>query len=687
TTAGSSPSAAPLAKSPYRPEIDGLRAFAVIAVIINHFNKDLLPSGYLGVDIFFVISGYVITSSLANHRSESFGDFFLGFYARRVKRLVPALVVFVLFTSLLLCFFNPEPGISLGVGRRALFGASNINLFRASTDYFATSTELNPFTHTWSLGVEEQFYILFPLLIWFTGFGRIASNGARNLFLTTLCLSALSLTGFIYLYQFNEPAAYFLMPARIWELGAGCLLFMGLQHPSTFLRHLEKLNPLLITLAMAGALFIPRESGLVATIVIVTLSLLLIASLQAGRQGYSLFTQRWIVYIGLISYSLYLWHWGVLCISRWTIGIHWWSWPFQLALMLALAIGSYRYVETPLRRAEWSTFRWKTVGYGAGLISLGLAATLPIGKQYISSKLYLGNLKLSQALNTISTAEGTAVANEGCSWFHERRPRTETAMNQCTISAELRNRGKRIFLLGDSHTRTLMAWASDRSKGGRRYVRILHVDAQPAPTIDLAYTNNSQIWKEDAKQQDRLISLTLSEMRNGDSLILANYLLLYFGTNHSIPWAQSSDPIKNRRSWSNKLEAILQKSKKVGANVILMMPTPDFVANKSPTNYVTPNCSPEWFRPQTPKECYLRADRHTKQAEALTIKSWLINKSKKYDNFHIYEPFDVLCPSSQKYCSNYIGKQKVLYDDNHVNMTGARLIAKDFEKFMSKNSL
>lgn len=91
-----------ISTSKYRPEIDGLRAFAVVAVIINHFNKDLLPSGYLGVDIFFVISGYVITSSLAGRKSKNFLDFVTGFYERRIKRLVPALVVFVLITSVLI---------------------------------------------------------------------------------------------------------------------------------------------------------------------------------------------------------------------------------------------------------------------------------------------------------------------------------------------------------------------------------------------------------------------------------------------------------------------------------------------------------------------------------------------------------------------------------------------------------
>tara|TARA_B100000989_G_C19517678_1_gene462496 strand:- start:1979 stop:2437 length:459 start_codon:yes stop_codon:yes gene_type:complete len=140
-------------KSRYRPEIDGLKAFAVIAVIINHINKDILPNGYLGVDIFFVISGFVITSSLYQRESKNFKDFISGFYERRIKRLVPALSVFVLTMSIAICLFNPAPRLSLITGWTSLFGLSNLYLLRQSTDYFAQSTELNVFTHTWSLGV------------------------------------------------------------------------------------------------------------------------------------------------------------------------------------------------------------------------------------------------------------------------------------------------------------------------------------------------------------------------------------------------------------------------------------------------------------------------------------------------------------------------------------------------------
>ena len=233
-------------KSPYRPEIDGLRAFAVTTVIINHFNKEILPGGYLGVDMFFVISGFVITSSLYQRPSKNFKDFISGFYERRIKRLVPALSMFVLIMSIVICLFNPSPSFSLKTGLASLFGFSNLFLLKESTDYFAQSTELNVFTHTWSLGVEEQFYILFPFLVWFSGYGRQKKNGIRNLFLIVLILTIASLIGFAYFYLNNPTAGYFLMPTRFWEMAAGCLLFLVFQKRSSVEQFFEKVSPLVV---------------------------------------------------------------------------------------------------------------------------------------------------------------------------------------------------------------------------------------------------------------------------------------------------------------------------------------------------------------------------------------------------------------------------------------------------------
>jgi peptidoglycan/LPS O-acetylase OafA/YrhL len=201
-------------RNDYRPEIDGLRALAVAAVIINHFDKNLLPSGYLGVDVFFVISGYVITWSLCSAPDAHLGNFLLDFYARRLKRLAPALLVCVAVTSVLVCLFDSNPNVSLNTGIAWLFGLSNLYLFHISTDYFAQATELNVFTNTWSLGVEERFYFVFPLVLWLSGLGQRPTSGTRHFSWIIGLASAASLTAFIYGSSNNPSATFFLMPPR-----------------------------------------------------------------------------------------------------------------------------------------------------------------------------------------------------------------------------------------------------------------------------------------------------------------------------------------------------------------------------------------------------------------------------------------------------------------------------------------
>lgn len=212
-------------KLPYRPDIDGLRATAVLAVIANHLPEAFLSSGFLGVDVIFVISGFVVTASLLGPGQNTFSNFYANFLSRRVKRLLPALVVSVAITGVTVLLVDPFPRNSILTGISALFGVANITLFHFELDYFPPTSKLNGFTHTWSLGVEEQFYAIFPLIAWFTFLG--AKNSSLRFFATTVALiSVVSAVLFLWLYDVNQPAAYFLMPARMWELGVGSLVYI-----------------------------------------------------------------------------------------------------------------------------------------------------------------------------------------------------------------------------------------------------------------------------------------------------------------------------------------------------------------------------------------------------------------------------------------------------------------------------
>ena len=215
---------------PYRPDIDGLRAVAVGAVVAHHFESGLVPGGYIGVDVFFVISGFVVTQSILRTQTGKIFRDLLEFWRRRWLRIIPALLFMVAITSLLfVAFFAPIPqetyNGTLRTGLTSSFGLSNLYLLRLSTDYFQSDQSINVFLHTWSLGVEEQFYVVFSLLI-------IAVPGLiwrfGNVEKLRLVLLGLFFIGSLWLFldraDQRPMSAYYLLPARFWEMGLGSII-------------------------------------------------------------------------------------------------------------------------------------------------------------------------------------------------------------------------------------------------------------------------------------------------------------------------------------------------------------------------------------------------------------------------------------------------------------------------------
>ena len=646
-------------QSRYRPEIDGLRAFAVIAVIINHFNKEILPNGYLGVDIFFVISGFVITSSLHQRSSKNFKDFISGFYERRIKRLVPALSVFVLIMSIAICFFNPKPIVTLRTGLTSLFGLSNLYLLKHSTDYFAQSTELNVFTHTWSLGVEEQFYILFPFLIWFSGFGRQTKNGARNLFLIVGVLTIASLIGFIYLYLINQSAAYFLMLTRFWEMAAGCLLFIGLQKKKSIEQLLEKVPPLLVMALIVGIMYLPMSWARASTVAVVTLSAMLIVSLKKQTTVYTIFTHPKVVYVGLISYSLYLWHWGVLSISRWTIGIHWWSVPFQVALLFGLAIASYQYIETPLRKGHLFSKRWKAIIAGGGVIIIVTGVLISLEK-FLKKSLYLGEQQNTKEL----PYEGNRTTRENCLDHNDFKK----AMTECWINKENeRTSMRRIFFIGDSHTARMFQSADYLSKQISDPIFIYSRQGTLFPVVGQYWMKNGglnmrrSIRIKNDVIQSKAENYLRSNIRSGDILITSLRLPYYFGTNgfankeEDFIYKNNSGVKVSRKDffeiWQNKVFDLASNLEVNNAKLIISTPTPEW-------NNL--NCgNVQWFNKFSRDNCV--EERVFFDREYKPIIDFLEKLEKQNKNVYILDSFSALCPNG---LCEYTQNDKNLYTDS-----------------------
>lgn len=335
----------------YRADLDGLRALAVLAVVFYHLSGKLLPGGYLGVDIFFVLSGYLITNIIWRECLNR--DFSIRrFYERRVRRIMPALLVLLLVVSA--CASGLLLPVDLMGYAKSVFATlgfiANMYFWR-DTNYFAQIADEKPLLHVWSLGVEEQFYIIFPLLV------LLCIRWRRSALVpVTSALVVISfLTNILAIRMGESTPAFFFLPMRAWELGAGALL--ALTPPSRslspWLRHtLALLAGALLVLGIFFDYHVP--GGLIPAALWTVLGATLVIHL--GRVGGSWLTKCFsfsgMVWIGLISYSLYLWHWPVLVFTRYYFvqtSLSPVAATIAVVSMFALAALSWRYVERPFR--------------------------------------------------------------------------------------------------------------------------------------------------------------------------------------------------------------------------------------------------------------------------------------------------------------------------------------------------
>lgn len=351
----------------YRADIDGLRAIAVISVVVFHAFPELLTGGFVGVDIFFVISGYLITGILLGDIGR--GEFsLLRFYDHRIRRIFPALVV-VLLASLVLGWLSLYPEEYQSISKHivgASFFVANI-VFWNENGYFDAAAESKPLLHLWSLGVEEQYYVLFPLLL------LVLWRARLNYLIAVFVVLVASASASVFLSYHDSVAAFYLLPTRAWELMAGCLLaccslgscsIAGLGQSTRFSRLMglfawvgEYRSVVGLILLFSGLIFIDKGHvfpGWVAILPVLGAVLLISGERNSVVNRYILAFPL-LVRVGLISYPLYLWHWPILSFQRVIQGGEPDTAERLLALVLSLILSvlTYAVVERRIRFLGW----------------------------------------------------------------------------------------------------------------------------------------------------------------------------------------------------------------------------------------------------------------------------------------------------------------------------------------------
>lgn len=465
----------------YRPDIDGLRAIAVLSVVVFHAFPAALPSGFVGVDIFFVISGFLITSIILEGQAK--GRFsFAVFYARRVRRIFPALIV-VLIACLIAGSVLLWADDYRRLGKHVIAGAgfvSNLVLWQEA-NYFDAASETKTLLHLWSLGIEEQFYLVWPALIW------IARRLRLNLFTLFATIFLASLIYGIQATPSNPMAAFYSPGSRFWELASGSILaYVSLSRPraaawientvSTVVSSVlfergsvdqEKvyrdfLSTVAMALIVASAFAITRRHEFPGwwALMPVTGAYLIVLAGPGAWLNRLLLSNRIMVWIGLISYPLYLWHWPLLAFAR----EHYGSVdppPEVRAVLMSIAVAlawlTYRYVERPIRFDYRQ--RWIAPVLASAMVAVGAFGVLDMINNGFPGRVDRDRAAYEayfSGASPIMQTEAKDIGQYRCGFYAWESP-VPTLVPRKAIdpSCYIRHSNKSILLIGDSNASDL----------------------------------------------------------------------------------------------------------------------------------------------------------------------------------------------------------------------------------------
>jgi peptidoglycan/LPS O-acetylase OafA/YrhL len=672
----------------YFPYIDGLRALAVLSVMVYHLNAAWLPGGFSGVDIFFVISGYIVSAASGALDRASIGRFFAAFYARRFIRIIPALLVCLLATCLATALLVPSAWLSNGhqqTGIFAFFGLSNFILARTQNDYFSTTTELNPYTHTWSLGVEEQFYLIFPFLFFWWGLqgkGRALALFAVGFAISLGC--AIFMTDRVY--------AFYMILCRFWELAAGVMLYQFMSLTGRRFDVAEQALPAWFKYAAFGALALVGY-GLVHSAantfpfpgaifpVLGTLGLLFFLQGQSRENILARFLGAApILFVGRISYSLYLWHWPVFVMFRWTLGLDS-AISMAMALILAfvLATLSYYWVETPMRRHLRLKRLARPAVIGLGILCVGSATWLAQKINAAQPRIAI-NTVTRNAVDWYPDRLIAASATPDCVFNTASRPLGNSYVVEYTPQGcPLLENAAPLFAVGDSHAQSYTGlYALYALETGRPVT--LYINGG-CPFLSLQPEREESAHCRDNAQQ--VMQDILARLQPGDTVFLPSLRLpRYADQNARYSDQQVRDAIHSPAAAQMRVKAaqsaqdILRQIHERGGRAIIEAPKPIFrtVIFRCAGSYNSGNGA-----------CASGTEMPRQELEALRkpVMEALEELARKVPDVSVWDPFPILCPDKET-CRAFDGDHPLFFDGDHISAYANRRLLPFFIDFIQR---
>lgn len=665
----------------YRPDIDGLRAIAVAIVVAFHTGVPGFTGGFVGVDVFFVISGFLITGLLVDELRATGSISLSRFYARRVRRLLPALALVLIATLLLgsvmlLSVAGEQQDLAKSALAAAL-SASNI-FFWLGSNYFSVHADLKPLLHTWSLSVEEQYYLVWPtLLIALMLASRKRWSVFMRLLLTTLLLVGITTFAANLGATTTDPTgAFFLMPMRAWEFALGGALMLAApiieRWPTAVRALLFVVGTVLIgvaTVMLDNTVAYPGTAVLLPTLGTVALIAAGCGPTFAPLQGW--LSSRGMVAIGRLSYSWYLWHWPLLSLARThDLGERYLARDGAIALIsLGLAWLTYHYIEHPIRTQQYRGFRGTrtTLLSGAGMSAAVLCCALGLGlvAQYFYAHPTDRQQKLTaDAVHDLPPATAACLAKQHSKFAalaHDRR-----CFTQPSQSVEL-------VLWGDSHANhwfPLMRQAS----------RELHMNVEEfarascPPLLGVMPFDEGAVDRQ-CEHFNQAVVTEIERMAHDGGLkgvVLAGRWAAYLGR----PSPDGSllahlsfgdgplDSLKSEDALRIGLAASLERLERAGLRVVVVGATPEF-------RYSVPQCLLR--RPL--QECAMpRAAVDERRGRAMHVVS---NTVASDGGAHMFDPLRFFC--DEDFCYPTHGRTVMFSDPQHLTAAGSPLLEPEFD--------